>query len=115
MVPAAPKVPSDLAELRRQWSRPLAGAGTSGGSMGVEAFIIWLIVGAIAGWLAGLLVRGSGFGLIGDIVVGIVGGIIAGWLLPMIGIVIGGGLIGEIINALIGAVILLIIVKLIRR
>lgn len=83
--------------------------------MGVEAFIIWLIVGAIAGWLAGLLVRGSGFGLIGDIVVGIVGGIIAGWLLPMIGIVIGGGLIGEIINALIGAVILLIIVKLIRR
>ena len=48
--------------------------------------IIWLIVGAIAGWLAGMVVKGGGFGLIGDIIVGIVGGIIAGWLLPQLGI-----------------------------
>ncbi|MGA8157210.1 MAG: GlsB/YeaQ/YmgE family stress response membrane protein [Rhodoplanes sp.] len=77
--------------------------------------IIWLIVGAIAGWLAGLIVRGYGFGLIGNIVVGIVGAFIAGWLLPKLNIVIGGGTIGEIINAVIGAVVLLLVIGLIRR
>jgi uncharacterized membrane protein YeaQ/YmgE (transglycosylase-associated protein family) len=77
--------------------------------------IIWLIVGAIAGWLAGMVVKGGGFGLIGDIVVGIVGGLIAGWLLPRLGIFIGGDLVGDIINAFIGAVILLIILRLIKR
>ncbi len=83
--------------------------------MGAEAFIVWLIVGGIAGWLAGMVVKGGGFGLIGDIIVGIVGGLLAGWLLPRIGIVIGGGFIADIINAFIGAVILLIIIRLIRR
>ena len=73
--------------------------------MTVEAILIILLVGAIAGWLAGLIVRGTGFGLIGDIIVGIVGAFIAGWLLPRIGIVIGGGIVGAIINATIGAVI----------
>ncbi len=77
--------------------------------------IIWLIVGAIAGWLAGAVVRGGGFGLIGDIIVGIVGGVIAGWLLPRLGIYIGGGIIAAIIDAFIGAVILLIILRLIKR
>ena len=83
--------------------------------MHVQALIIWLIVGAIAGWLAGMVVKGGGYGLIGDIVVGIVGGLIAGWLLPQIGIVIGGGNIAAIINAFIGAVILLIILRLVTR
>ena len=83
--------------------------------MGVQSLIVWLIVGGVAGWLAGMVVKGGGFGLIGDIIVGIVGGLIAGWLLPQIGIVIGGGLIGAIINAFIGAVILLIIIRLIKR
>jgi uncharacterized membrane protein YeaQ/YmgE (transglycosylase-associated protein family) len=77
--------------------------------------IIWLIVGGLAGWLAGLIVRGYGFGLLGNIVVGIVGALIAGWLLPKLNIVIGGGTIGAIINAVIGAVILLLIIGLIRR
>jgi uncharacterized membrane protein YeaQ/YmgE (transglycosylase-associated protein family) len=77
--------------------------------------IIWLIVGAIAGWLAGMVVKGGGFGLIGDIIVGIVGGLIAGWLLPRLGIAIGGDFISDIINAFIGAVILLIILRLIKR
>jgi uncharacterized membrane protein YeaQ/YmgE (transglycosylase-associated protein family) len=77
--------------------------------------IIWLIVGAIAGWLAGMVVKGGGYGLIGDIIVGIVGGLIAGWLLPQIGIVIGGGFVAAIINAFIGAVILLIVLRLIMR
>jgi uncharacterized membrane protein YeaQ/YmgE (transglycosylase-associated protein family) len=80
-----------------------------------QSIIVWLIVGAIAGWLAGQVVKGGGFGLIGDIIVGIVGAVIAGWLLPQIGIVIGGGLIAAIINAFIGAVILLIILRLLKR
>ena len=83
--------------------------------MDVQSLIIWLIVGAIAGWLAGIVVKGGGFGLIGDIIVGIVGAVIAGWLLPQIGIVIGSGIIGAIIDAFIGAVILLIILRLIKR
>ena len=83
--------------------------------MPVESIIVWLIIGGVAGWLAGLIVRGFGFGLIGNVIVGIVGAFIAGWLLPRIGIVIGGGIVAAIINAVIGAVILLIIVGLIRR
>jgi uncharacterized membrane protein YeaQ/YmgE (transglycosylase-associated protein family) len=83
--------------------------------MDVQSLIIWLIVGAIAGWLAGMVVKGGGFGLIGDIIVGIVGALIAGWLLPQLGIAIGGGLISAIIDAFIGAVILLIIIRLIKR
>jgi uncharacterized membrane protein YeaQ/YmgE (transglycosylase-associated protein family) len=80
-----------------------------------QGIIVWLIVGAIAGWLAGKVVKGGGFGLLGDIVVGIIGAIIAGWLLPQIGIVIGGGFIAWVINAFIGAVILLIILRLLKR
>jgi uncharacterized membrane protein YeaQ/YmgE (transglycosylase-associated protein family) len=83
--------------------------------MDAQGIIVWLIVGAIAGWLAGMVVKGGGFGLIGDIIVGIIGALIAGWLLPQIGIAIGGGIIAAIINAFIGAVILLIILRLIRR
>jgi uncharacterized membrane protein YeaQ/YmgE (transglycosylase-associated protein family) len=83
--------------------------------MDAQSIIIWLIVGAIAGWLAGMVVKGGGFGLIGDIIVGIVGGLIAGWLLPQFGLMIGGGLIAAIINSFIGAVILLIIIRLIKR
>jgi len=84
--------------------------------MDAQSLIIWLIVGGIAGWLAGMVVKGGGFGLIGDIVVGIVGGVIAGWLLPQLGIVIGGGgIIGAIIDSFIGAVILLVIIRLIKR
>ena len=83
--------------------------------MDAQSLIIWLLVGAIAGWLAGMVVKGGGFGLIGDIIVGIVGALIAGWLLPQLGIAIGGGIVAAIINAFIGAVILLIILRLIKR
>src|SRR5271155_1373051 len=94
------------------WPLPGKRQETLGGSMNI---IIWLIVGAIAGWLAGMVVKGGGFGLIGDIVVGIVGAFIAGWLLPRIGLFIGGGFIADVINAFIGAVILLVIIRLIKR
>jgi len=83
--------------------------------MTLEAIIVILIIGAVAGWLAGQLVRGMGFGLIGNIVVGIIGAFIAGWLLPRIGLNIGGGMIAAIVNATIGAVILLVILGLIKR
>ncbi|HEU4805528.1 MAG TPA: GlsB/YeaQ/YmgE family stress response membrane protein [Nitrobacter sp.] len=77
--------------------------------------IVWLIVGAIAGWLAGLVVKGGGFGLIGNIIVGIIGAIVAGWLLPLFGVLIGGGFFAQVINAAIGAIIVLLIVSFIKR
>lgn len=78
--------------------------------------ILWfLIVGLIAGWLAGLLVKGGGFGLVGDLVVGVVGAFLGGFLFSSLGISAGGGLIGSIIVATIGAVVLLFIVRLIKR
>ena len=83
--------------------------------MEIQSLIVFLVIGAVAGWLAGQIVRGMGFGLIGNIVVGIVGAFIAGWLLPQVGIAIGGGIIAAIVNALIGAVILLVILGLIKR
>jgi uncharacterized membrane protein YeaQ/YmgE (transglycosylase-associated protein family) len=83
--------------------------------MGIESIIVWLIVGAIAGWLAGLVVRGGGFGLLGNIVVGIIGAVVAGWLLPQLGINLGTGIISAIINSVIGGIIILVILSLIRR
>ena len=74
-----------------------------------------LIIGGIAGWLAGKIVRGAGFGLIGNIVIGIIGALLAGWLLPQLGVSLGVGLVREIVNATIGAVIILVILSLIRR
>ncbi|BCG78292.1 GlsB/YeaQ/YmgE family stress response membrane protein [Mesorhizobium sp. AR02] len=83
--------------------------------MGVESLLVFIIIGAIAGWLAGLIVSGFGFGLIGNIIVGIVGAFIAGWLLPRIGFSIGGGILASIIHATIGAIILLVLVKVLKR
>ena len=83
--------------------------------MTIEALIIWLVIGAIAGWLAGLLMKGYGFGLAGNIIVGIVGALIAGWLLPRIGFVLVGGIVAEIINAVIGAVILLAVIGFVKK
>jgi len=83
--------------------------------MTLEAILIILVIGAVAGWLAGQIVRGMGFGLIGNIVVGIVGAVIAGWLLPRLGFVLIGGIGAAIINAVIGAVILLAIIGLVKR
>ena len=83
--------------------------------MGIESIIVWLIVGAIAGWLAGLIVKGGGFGLLGNIVVGIIGAVVAGWLLPYLGINLGGGIIAAIIDSAIGAVLVLVIISMVKR
>jgi uncharacterized membrane protein YeaQ/YmgE (transglycosylase-associated protein family) len=85
------------------------------GDMALEALIILIIVGAIAGWLAGMIVKGVGFGLIGNIIVGIVGAFIGTWVLGFLHVMIGGGIIASIINATIGAVILLFIIGLVKR
>ncbi len=82
--------------------------------MTVESLLIWLIVGAVAGWLAGQIVKGHGFGLAGNIVVGIVGAFLAGWLLPGLGLGLSG-IVGSIIYAAIGAIILLLLIGLIKR
>jgi uncharacterized membrane protein YeaQ/YmgE (transglycosylase-associated protein family) len=82
--------------------------------MGVESLIVFLIIGAIAGWLAGLIVKGYGFGLLGNIVVGIVGAFIAGWLFPALGVSLGTGIVAAIIHAVIGAVILLLLIRLVK-
>lgn len=83
--------------------------------MDASEILIWIIVGAVAGWLAGLVVRGAGFGLIGDIIVGIVGAFIAGWLFPRIGVELGSGFVRAVLDAFIGAVILLLLLRLVRR
>ena len=73
-----------------------------------------MLVGLVAGWLAGKIVQGTGFGLIGDLIIGIVGAFIGDWLLPQIGIHLGVGIVGAIINATIGAVLLLVVIRRIR-
>jgi uncharacterized membrane protein YeaQ/YmgE (transglycosylase-associated protein family) len=83
--------------------------------MSGESLLVILLVGAIAGWLAGQIVQGTGFGLIGDIVIGIIGAFIASWLFPQLGIHLGAGIVAEIVAATIGAIILLVIVRLVRR
>lgn len=83
--------------------------------MTLESLLIILIVGAIAGWLAGQIVKGYGFGLVGNIVVGIVGAALAGLLFPQLGFSIASGILGAILHATIGAVILLFVIRLIKR
>jgi uncharacterized membrane protein YeaQ/YmgE (transglycosylase-associated protein family) len=79
-----------------------------------ESLIVILFVGLVAGWLAGKVVRGAGFGIIGDIVIGIIGAFISSWLFPRLGFHLGAGIVGEIIYSAIGAIILLLVVRLIR-
>uniref|UniRef100_UPI00404791F4 GlsB/YeaQ/YmgE family stress response membrane protein n=1 Tax=Yoonia sp. TaxID=2212373 RepID=UPI00404791F4 len=83
--------------------------------MGIESILVVIIIGAIAGWLAGQIVKGFGFGLLGNIVVGIVGAFVAGLIFPVIGLGFGGGIVGSIIHATLGAVILLFVIKLVKR
>jgi uncharacterized membrane protein YeaQ/YmgE (transglycosylase-associated protein family) len=79
-----------------------------------ESILVILFVGIVAGWLAGKVVRGTGFGLIGDLVVGVAGAFVATWLFPRFGIQLGTGMVSEIIYSALGAIILLVIVRLVR-
>ena len=82
--------------------------------MDTHSLIAWLVIGAVAGWLAGIVVKGGGFGLIGDIIVGIVGAFIGGWGAGALHIHIGSGWISSIITAAIGAILLLFILRAVR-
>ncbi|ABI77115.1 putative membrane protein [Hyphomonas neptunium ATCC 15444] len=83
--------------------------------MTLESILIFLLIGAVAGWLAGLIVKGFGFGLVGNIVIGIIGAFIAGFLFPALNVSLGSGIVAAIIHATIGAVILLLVVRVIKR
>ena len=79
------------------------------------SLIAFLLIGAVAGWLAGLLMRGGGFGLLGNIVVGVIGAFVGGFLFGLVGVSAGGGLIGSLITAVVGAAVLLFIVGLFKK
>lgn len=83
--------------------------------MALETILIWLLVGAVAGWLASVIVGNSGFGLAGNIVLGIVGAFVGGWLFGQLGISIMPGIIGTIIAATVGAIVLLLLIRVLRR
>jgi uncharacterized membrane protein YeaQ/YmgE (transglycosylase-associated protein family) len=82
--------------------------------MSGQGILVILFVGLVAGWLAGKVVRGTGFGIVGDIIVGILGAFIAGWLFPTLHIHLASGIVEEILFSAIGAIVLLLIVRLIR-
>jgi uncharacterized membrane protein YeaQ/YmgE (transglycosylase-associated protein family) len=82
--------------------------------MSGESLIIVVLVGIIAGWLAGQITRGAGFGLVGDLIIGILGAFIGSWLLPQLGIQLAAGMVAAIANSTIGAVILLFALGLLR-
>jgi uncharacterized membrane protein YeaQ/YmgE (transglycosylase-associated protein family) len=82
--------------------------------LSTESLLVILLVGLAAGWLAGQIVRGTGFGLVGDMIIGIVGAFIGDWLMPQLGLYLGLGIVGAIVNATIGAIVLLLIIRLVR-
>jgi len=82
--------------------------------MSNESILVILFVGLVAGWLAGKIVRGTGFGIIGDILVGIAGALVASFLFPKLGVHLGSGLVSKIIYSAIGAIVLLLLVRLVR-
>jgi uncharacterized membrane protein YeaQ/YmgE (transglycosylase-associated protein family) len=82
--------------------------------MNAEQLLVFLVIGAVAGWLAGKIIKGGGFGILGNIIVGILGALIGGWLFGVLGISVGGEWIGPLVTATVGAIVLLFVVGLIR-
>jgi uncharacterized membrane protein YeaQ/YmgE (transglycosylase-associated protein family) len=82
---------------------------------GAMGFVAWIVVGLVAGWLAGQLMKGGGYGVVVDIILGLLGGVVGGWLFGLLGLSSGGGMIGSIVVAFIGAVILVGITRLLKR
>ena len=82
--------------------------------MSTESLLIIVLVGIAAGWLAGQIVQGTGFGMVGDLIIGVIGAFIGDWLIPQLGLHLGFGIAAAIINATIGAIVLLLIIRLVR-
>lgn len=80
-----------------------------------HGFIFWIVIGGIAGWIAGQFMKGGGFGMIADIIIGIVGAFIGGWAFGVLGFSPGSGIIGSLVTATIGAIILLFILRMVKR
>jgi uncharacterized membrane protein YeaQ/YmgE (transglycosylase-associated protein family) len=78
-------------------------------------FVWFLLIGALAGWIAGLIMKGGGFGLVGDIVVGVVGGVLGGWLFGLVGLGSDGSLIGALVTAVVGAIVLIALARALNR
>ena len=93
---------------------PREGRATTGKCVTLVGLVFFLLIGAVAGWLAGMIIKGGGFGVVGNIVVGVIGSLVGGWLFGLLGIG-AGGLVGSIIAAVIGAIILLVIIGMIKR
>ena len=83
--------------------------------METEQAIVFVVIGGVAGWLAGLIFKGGGFGLIGNIIVGLLGALLGGWLFGLLGISVGGDWVGPIVTATVGAVVLLAVIGLIKK
>lgn len=82
--------------------------------MDIQSLLLFLLIGLVAGWLAGKMMKGGGFGLVGNIIVGVIGALLGGWLFGLLGIS-AGGLIGSLVTALVGAIVLLYLVRLIKK
>jgi len=82
--------------------------------MDIQSLLLFLLIGLVAGWLAGRIMKGGGFGLVGNIIVGVIGAMLGGWLFGLLGIS-AGGLIGSLVTALVGAIVLLYLVRLIKK
>ena len=83
--------------------------------MHVEQVIIALVIGGVAGWLAGILIKGGGFGLVGNIVVGLLGAVLGGWLFRVLNVSVGGEWVGPIITSTIGAIVLLYAISFVKK
>jgi len=83
--------------------------------MDLEQILVFIVIGGVAGWLAGLILKGGGFGIIGNIIVGVIGAVLGGWLFGVLGISLGGEWIGPIVTATVGAVILLFVIGLVKK
>jgi uncharacterized membrane protein YeaQ/YmgE (transglycosylase-associated protein family) len=83
--------------------------------MTVEQLVVFLLIGGVAGWLAGLIMKGGGFGIVGNIIAGVIGAVLGGWLFEVLGISVGGTWVGALVTATAGAVVLLFAIGLIRK
>ena len=83
--------------------------------MNAQQLIVFLVIGGVAGWLAGLIMKTGGFGIVGNVLIGVIGAVLGGWLFGVLGISVGGQWVGALVTAVIGAVVLLFAIGLIRR
>ena len=110
---AAPRGPPP-ARVKLQIVFSISSSGHANMHMSGESLLVIVVVGVVAGWLAGQIVQGTGFGLIGDLLIGIAGAFVGSWLLPQLNVHLGEGIVAAIANATIGAMILLIVIRAVR-